>query len=329
MKRFFKNNWDILKKSFISWNRNDSYARSATISYYALFSFPSLLVIVVTIAGKFFGEEAIQGKVTDKLGEYIGSEVSRDVENILVNARVQEGSIWTTIIGLGVLLFAATGVFFQLKMALNNVWNVAEKKENFLRTLINRLVSFGMILVLGLLLMISLVLSTLLNALGDVIQQLIPGIGSFLLYVFNFIISFFAITSLTAAIFKILPDVKLRWKIAFVGASVTTFFFLLGEFILGIYFEQSNPGAMYGAASSIIIILLWVYYSCLIVFFGAEFTVQYALFKNEKVVPTKNAEPAIYKELEELRNKKMQVKEEKEVIDELRSNPDKDSDAAT
>lgn len=322
MKNWLKTSWKLISKTYSSWLMNDAYARSATIAYYALFSFPSLLVIVVNIAGKFFGEAAIQGKITRQLDEYIGAEVAKTVEEIIANVSLDGNSTITLIIGLVVLFIAATGMFFQLKRALNNIWNVAEKNENFMRMLKDRLISFGMIMILGLLLLISLIISMLLTALGDVIRDWAPNISAFVLTLFNFVISYLAITSVIAAVFKILPDVILRWKVAFIGASVTTILFLLGEFLLGFYFSNSSPGSLYGGASSIVILLIWVYYTCMIVFFGAEFTVQYALYKNEKVVPTKHAEPAIYKEIEKLKNRKFQLEEQKKLIDTLRSNPE-------
>ena len=322
MKTAFKIFWNLLKKTFISWYGNDSFARSATIAYYALFSFPTLLVIVLSIAGNFFQKEDIQEKITTQLGEYIGTEVASDVEMIIENVSVEESSVFTWVFGIIAFFIGATGMFFQMKMALNNIWNVAVKKASLLRMIKNRLISFGMIMILGLLLLITLVISILITALGDVVQKMAPQITAELLYVLDFFISFLAITTLIAAIFKILPDVVLKWKVAYVGASLTTLLFLFGEFLLSIYLNQSSPGMIYGAASSVIIILIWVFYTCLIVFFGAEFTVQYALYKNEKVIPAKNAEPAIYRELRKLKTKKMQLKEEKKIIDILQNNPE-------
>lgn len=320
MKNFFGTYWGLIKKSYFSWLRNDAYARSATIAYYALFSFPTLLVIIVNIAGRFYGEDAIQGRITIELGEFIGEDAAQYIEEIIANVTLESSNVFTIIIGLVALFIGATGVFFQLKRALNNIWNVAEKNETFFRMLKDRLISFGMIMVVGLLLLISLVISTVLTALGNRIEEWAPNLTAGMLLLLNFVVSFFFITTLIAAIFKLLPDVKLRWKLAFVGSSVTTFLFLLGEYALSIYFAQSSPGVLYGGASYVVIILIWVYYTCLIVFFGAEFTVQYALYKNERVEPTSVAEPAIYKELEKLRNRELQLEEEKRVLDTLRSN---------
>jgi membrane protein len=218
------------------------------------------------------------------------------------------------------LLFGATGLFFQLKKAMNNIWNVAAKKTDFLRMLLDRLISFGMVVAIGLLLLISLVISALISFLKDEIEQFAPNVTAFMVDIANFCISFMILTTLFAAIFKLLPDIKLRWKITYVGAALTTVLFLAGEALLGIYFSQSSPASVYGGASSVVLILLWVYYTCLILFFGAEFTVQYALLRNERVVPNRFGEPAIYQEMEKLKQRRVQLEEEKNIMDTLKSN---------
>lgn len=315
--------WRLLKASYFSWNRNDPWARSATIAYYALFSLPSLLIIVVNTAGYFYGREAVQGRITQEIEDFIGVESAEAVEGMIASAALSQSSTLTLIFGIGFLIFGATGVFFQLKATMNNIWNVAAKKDTFLRMIINRIISFGMILVVGLLLLISLVISAALSAMKEFLAFIAKEITVFMIESLNFILSFIIITSLFAAIFKWLPDVKLRWKTTYLGAALTTVFFLIGKYVIGIYFGQSDPASVYGGASSVVLILLWVYYTCLIVFYGAEFTVQYALYKNEKVEPNKYAEPAIYQELEELEKRKTQVLDEKRIIDTLRSNSDK------
>lgn len=330
LKTFFK----LLKKAYFSWNRNEPYARSATIAYYALFSLPSLLIIVVTIAGYFFGRDAVQGRITEEISGFIGEESAEAIEEMVYNAAVSPGSTLAITIGIAILLFAATGVFFQLKMAMNNIWNVAAKKANFLQMVIDRVISLGMVLVIGLLLLISLVLSAIISVLRDKIKEFAPDVTAFMVEATNFLLSMLVITTLFAAIFKLLPDVKIKWRITFWGAVLTTILFLIGKYLLGFYFGQSEPASVYGGASSVVLVLLWVYYTCLIMFFGAEFTVQYALYKKEKVEPNRFGEPAIYQEMAKLEEKRIQLKEEKEIIDTLRTNlgmdleeEDKDKDS--
>lgn len=323
MKRKLLSFWILLKQAYFSWNRDEPWANSAIIAYYALFSLPSLMIIVVSTAGYFWGEAAVQGQITSQIAELIGIDSAQAIEDMIANAAIKESSTITIIFGIGFLLFGATGVFFQLKMSLNNIWNIAAKKNTYLRMVINRAISLGMVLVLGLLLLVSLVISALLTAFANYLAQMAPGFTVFLVEILNFFISFLFITSLFAAIFKLLPDVKLRWKTTYLGAALTTILFLIGEFLIGLYFGKSDPGSVYGGASAVVLILLWVYYTCLILFFGAEFTVQYALHKNEKVEPNEYAEPAIYQELERLEKKKGQILDEKRIIDMLKSNKEK------
>lgn len=324
IKRKAKTFLSLLKKSYFSWDRNDPWARSATIAYYALFSLPSLLIIVVTVAGYFWGQKAVQGRITTEIGEFIGPDAAKSIEGMVAAAALDQSSTWALVFGFFFLLFGATGVFFQLKAAMNNIWNIVAKKNTVKRVIINRIISLGMVLVLGLLLLISLVISTILQAINDYLASVAPGITQFLLGVLDFLISFGIIMSLFAAIFKWLPDVKLRWKTTYLGAMLTTVLFLIAEYAIRFYFGQSNPGSIYGGASSVVLVLLWVYYTCLIVFYGAEFTVQYALYKREKVEPNEYAEPAIYQELERLEQKRGQLIDEKRILDTLQSHTDKE-----
>lgn len=326
IKRKFKVFLRLLKNAYFSWNRNDPWARSATIAYYALFSLPSLLIIVVTIAGYFFGKSDVQDRITNEIGEFIGVDAARAIENMVANAALDQSSTWAVIFGFAFLIFGATGVFFQLKAAMNNIWNISVKKNTVKRVIINRIISLGMVIVLGLLLLISLVISAVLNAMKDYLASISPAITTLLLDIINVLISFTIVMSLFAAIYKWLPDVKIRWKTTYLGAILTTFLFLIAEYLIGFYFGQSDPGSVYGGASSVVLILLWVYYTCLIIFYGAEFTVQYALYKREKVEPNEYAEPAIYQELERLEQKRGQLIDEKRILDTLQSHSDKEEE---
>tara|TARA_B100000929_G_C15497667_1_gene416506 strand:+ start:1288 stop:2298 length:1011 start_codon:yes stop_codon:yes gene_type:complete len=324
IKTFFK----LLKRTYISWDKNEPYARSATIAYYALFSLPSLLIIVVSIAGYFFGTEAVQGRITGQIGEFIGLDAAMSIENMIENAALSQDSTWAVVFGLAMLVFGATGVFFQLKIAMNNIWNIAAKKTNFLRMVLDRMISLGMIFVIGLLLLIALVISAFMKVVADEVEHFFPNITDFAVYISNFILSFFFITTLFAMIFKLLPDIRIKLKTTYTGAALTAVLFLIGEFLISFYFGQSEPASVYGGASSVVLILLWVYYTCLILFFGAEFTVQYALIKKEKVVPNRFGEPAIYQEMKKLEERRVQLKEEKQIVDRLKSYLDMDEENA-
>ena len=281
--------FSLLKKTFTSWYKEDPFGKSAIIAYYTLFSLPSLLMIVVTITGYFFGVDAVKGRIVQKLGGLIGEGVSEAIEAMIANAALNRSSTFGVILGVAMLLFGATAVFVQLKKTMNAIWRVKSKKEGYIKTLLDRLISFGMVLVLGFLFLVSLVLSVLLNVMSEYIGQIAPYIAAIFADIVSFLLSFCIITGLFGAIFKWLPDIEIRWKTTFYGAGLTTILFLLGEYLLGFYFTKSDPTSVYGGASSVVLILLWVYYTCIIIFFGAEFTYQYAAYRNEKIGPNKRA----------------------------------------
>ncbi|WP_149275908.1 YihY/virulence factor BrkB family protein [Pareuzebyella sediminis] len=288
--------WSLLKNTALSWVDNDPFGKSAIISYYALFSLPSLLMMVAWIAGSLFGVDAVRGKIVDKIGGLIGEGVSEAIEGMIANAALNKSSTFAVVVGIGMLLFGATGVFVRLKMAMNDIWEVESKKTVWVQMFFDRLISFGMVLVLGFLFLISLILSIILKALSEYIGNFAPTIAAVVADIFSFLLPFVVITGLFASLFRLLPDIQIRWKTTFWGAALTTVLFLIGESLLGLYFSKSDPTSVYGGASSVVLILLWVYYTCIIMFFGAEFTYQYAHFIHEKVEPN---ERGLYKKRKE------------------------------
>ncbi|RKS53234.1 membrane protein [Gillisia mitskevichiae] len=315
--------WELLKKAYVSWNGNDPWARSAIIAYYTLFSLPSLLIIVVSIAGYFFGRDAVQGRITGQIAEFIGKDSANIVENMISNAALSSNSTIAVIFGVFMLIFGATGVFFQLKKAMNNIWNVTERKDTYFRMFIDRVISFGMILVIGFLMLLGLIVSAIIRTLSDYIESYAPALTALGLDLVNSLLSLVFITLLFGSIFKLLPDIKIRWKVTIYGATLTTVLFLIGEYLIGIYFGRTDPASVYGGASSMVLILLWVNYTCLIMFFGAEFTVQYARYKKEKIVPTEFGEPAIHQEMEKLEEKKEKLKKDDKIREDLETNSSK------
>ncbi|WP_339701423.1 YihY/virulence factor BrkB family protein [uncultured Marixanthomonas sp.] len=316
--KFFK----FLKETYISWDKNDPWAKSAVIAYYALFSLPSLLMITVHFAGIFYGGEAVQGRITSEIGGLIGQGSAEAIETMISNAALEDSSLITIIIGVGMLIFAATGVFFQLQKALNNIWSVRAKEEGFMNMLKRRATSFGVVLAIGLLLLITLFISAAISALSNYVSDYYSEASTVMVNVLNFLISQIFITALFASIFTILPDVKIKWKTTILGAFLTSLLFLVGKYLIGFYFSQSNPASVYGAAGSVVLILLWVYYTCLILFFGAELTVNWALYRNIKISPTKHATLSYEKELEELRAYKNKLKEDHNKAKSLKNNTD-------
>ncbi|MFL1895547.1 YihY/virulence factor BrkB family protein [Aquimarina sp. 2-A2] len=280
----------LLKYTYLSWDKNQPFARSAIIAYYTLFSLPSLLMIVVSIAGYFFGKEAVQGRITNQIAGFIGEGSAKAVEGMVKSAALNESGTFTVIFGFGALLFGATGAFFQLKHAMNTIWGVKAKQQTFLRTIKDRAISFGMVLVIGMMLLTSLTISAMLSAFSEYVERYYPDMTAIAVDLLDFVFSFVFITLLFASIFRLLPDIVIRWKITFLGAGITTFLFLIGEYLIGLYFGNANPASVYGGASSVVLILLWVYYTCLILFFGAELTVQYAKSYGENIQPNKHAD---------------------------------------
>src|SRR5690625_1674386 len=304
----------LLKRTVTEWLKNNPFQQSAVIAYYTLFSLPGLLMIVISIAGYFFGKSTVQDRIIQQLEEFIGTEAATSIERLISNVNIENSSSLMLLISIGSLAFGATGAFFQLKKAMNRIWNVREKKSSIIMMLINRMISLGIVLVIGFMLMISLVIHTVVNVLAEYLAQFAPNLSALSLELINFALSFLFISSLSAAIFKLLPDIKIKWKVTFIGASFTTILLLVAIYGLGIYFGKSNPTSVYGGASSIILVMLWVYYSCLILFLGAEFTVQYALFKKYKIGLNKFSEPAIFQKMEELEKEQLLFEEQEELF---------------
>jgi membrane protein len=282
--------WKVIKKTAVAWNAADPFKEAAVISYYAIFSIPALLVIIIAAAGLVFGKEAVSGHISAQISSAMGEETAQQIEEIVAKASETKASILASIIGVVTLIVGATGVFAQLQKSLNLIWEVqAKPKKAWLKSLKDRLFSFGLILSIGFLLLVSLLMSAGLSAFSDWIKAYLPDFMMFIFRVLSFALSFAVITVLFTLMFKILPDVKIKWRNVWIGAMITTLLFIAGKFALGLYFGKANPGSTYGAAGSIILVMLWVNYSSMIVFFGAEYTKQMSLHRGEKIEPKKDA----------------------------------------
>lgn len=317
MKKNLKNFWLILKQTYKGWNADDPFRQSAVIAYYAIFSLPALLVLIINAIGFFYEKEAISGEISKQIGDVMGSGTSEMVESMIEKANEGKKGIVSSIIAIVTIIFGATGVFIQFQKSLNQIWDVKEKPDlGFMKQLKTRFFSLGLILSVGFLLLISLVVSTALSALSSRFDGNYSAFGAVLLVVAEFLISLGVITVLFALMFKLLPDVKTKWRTVWLGALLTGLLFMIGKYGLSLYFGKAEPGDDYGAAGSIILILLWVSYSSMIVFFGAEFTKQYAVTKGYHVVPNKDAikiedEPGNEKTSEEKEHDQAKVNEHK------------------
>lgn len=266
----------LLLATVKSWNQGDPWRQSAVVAYYAILALPGLLVIIITMLGYLWGTASVEGRIYNEIESVMGESAAISIQSIMENVAEGESSLIATIIGIGALIFGATGVFFHLQISINKIWAVEpDPKNQILRYLIDRSKSLGFVLVIGFLMLISFVVSALLMIMQEYLQQWFPDFIYHLFWIAELVISFGVITVLFALIFKYLPDVNIGWKSVWIGGLITSFLFALGKQLLSFYFGQSNPGSVYGAAGSLIIILLWVSYSCLILFFGAEFTSVY------------------------------------------------------
>jgi membrane protein len=265
--------WDVLKSSAVAW-WNDNVSRlGASISYYTLFSLAPMLVIAIAIAGFVFGAEAARGEIVGQIKGLVGQDGARAVQALLQGASRQRSSgILATIVGLVTLVVGATGVFLELQTALNGIWQVKPKPSaGVMGVLRQRLISFGLVVGVGFVLMVSLLVSAALSALGKFLGGYVPGYAV-LGQALNVLLSLAVITLLFAMIYKVLPDVELTWRDVWIGGLVTAGLFSIGKLVIGLYLGTSSTASTYGAAASVIVLLLWVYYSSQIVLLGAEFT---------------------------------------------------------
>lgn len=274
----FRDTGKILKKAFKKWMEHDPFKESSVIAYNAIFSLPGLMVVIISLAGYFFGREIVSSNIHRTIAGAMGIDTADQVEGMVRYAMTSKDSVWATIFGTATILIGATGVFVQVQKSLNRIWEVEAKAEKsgiwtFIRI---RLFSFGLILSIGFLLLISLVLSALLAAAGNWIKIHMDEAFLWIFNVLNFIVSMGIITLLFAMMYKFLPDAKIKWRLVWVGAFFTAILFTFGKTLLGLYFGKAEPGTGYGAAGSIILIMLWTSYSSMILFFGAECTKAYA-----------------------------------------------------
>jgi membrane protein len=282
----------LLKQTASEWMEDDAPSLGAALAYYTVFSLAPLMTIAIAIAGFFFGKEAAQGQIFDELRVLLGEEGGKAVEEMVQSASAQPtAGIVATIISVVMLIFGASGVFGQLQTSLNAMWGVKPKPgRGVLGMIKDRLLSFGFTLVVGFLLLVSLLLTAGIALMADWVGGLMPG-SEAIAQILNVVFSLVMVTLLFAMIFKFLPDAKIAWRDVWIGAFLTALLFTIGKFALGIYLGKSGVASSYGAAGSLIVLLLWVYYSSQILFFGAEFTQVYANRFGSRVAPADDAVP--------------------------------------
>lgn len=263
---------------------------AAAIAFYTLFSLPGLLVTVVIVAGIFLGNEAASGELTNQLTEFIGADIAKSISEIIVQVDMSDENTFKTVFGVGTLVFSATTIFMCLQEALNKIWDVmAQPKRGFVKLIINRVLSLGMIVGMGFILMVSLISDTLLDLFFGKIQGIIGEEPSILLSITSSVVSFGIVFLIIAMIFKFLPDVKLKWKDVSIAALITAGLFILGKYGIQLYLSNSSFTETYKAAGSIVVLLIWVYYSTVVVLFGAEITRALMIYKGNPIRPSEHA----------------------------------------
>ena len=263
---------------------------SASLAYYTVFSIGPLLIIIIVLAGLFLGREAIEGTVVNQLQGFVGNDAAAQIQEIIKNASVSGNGPVALTIGIATLLIGATSVFAEIQDSINSIWDLKAKPKAGLWHLIQaRLLSFGVIGSLGFLLLVSLAVTAVVEGLNERLQSIFPDVAVAIFYVLNLLITLAVVTVLFAVIFKVLPDAKLRWKQVWGGALATALLFMIGKFLIGLYVSKSDIGSTYGTAGSLVVLLVWIYYSSMILYFGAEFTKAWVLQRDGTIEPNEYA----------------------------------------
>jgi len=290
IRRGLRNLWRLLRDTFSEWQFNEVSLLAASLAYYTVFSLAPLLIIVMMIVGAIFGEEAAKEQIVARMTELVGQQGAEVIATAITNMRADAtGGPFQLIFSLGFLLFGASGIFAQIQDALDRIWQVkpAPRQQifNFFR---KRLLSFAMILVIAFLLLVSFVGNTVLAALVDVLNTLVPGSG-YSWQILSLLVTFGVTTFIFGAIFTILPDAEITWRDTLVGAIITAILFLIGQSLFGLFLRQSNFGSAYGVAGSFVILITWIYYAANILLLGAEFTKVFAQRRGSPIVPSEYA----------------------------------------
>lgn len=281
--------WNILKDAGSAFVDDKVLKLSAALAYYTIFSVAPMLIIIIFFCDLFLGKEAVEGSIYGQIQGLVGSEAAIQIQSMIRNATLSNDMSWATIVGFVTLVIGATGVFAEIQDSINFIWGLKSKpkKNGLLRMLINRLLSFSLVVSMGFILLVSLAVNGLVELFQSVLVQLIPAklTTTLIVYVANLVVPFLVIVTLFTIIFKVLPDARIKWKDVRVGAIATAVLFMIGKFAIGYYLGASKVGSTYGAAGSVVIILLWVYYSAAILYFGAVFTRVYVRHLGREIYP--------------------------------------------
>ena len=292
MKFSLKDTWSIIKQSFSDFIDNKVFKLSAALAFYTIFALPAMLIIVIAISDIFYGRAAIEGTLYHQISAFVGTDAALQIQQTIRGTALAGSSNFATIAGILTLLFGATSVFSEIQDSINHIWKLKAKPrkgKGFLKMLLNRLLSFSLVVGLGFILLVSLLINGLMDAFINRLTQMFPQLTVIMVYVFNVILTFGITALLFGMIFKVLPDARIKWKHVRAGAFTTAVLFMLGKFLIGYYLGHSKLSSTYGTAGSVIVMLLWVYYSAMILYFGAVFTHVYARHTGSRIYPNNYA----------------------------------------
>ncbi len=290
IKETAKNVGQIFSSSFTGFSDHKITKLSGSLAYSTIFSMGPLLVVIISLCGIFLGQDAVENKIYHSLEDFLGKNTAIQLQDVIRQAAVSGKNSVAMIIGFIALLIGATSIFSEIQDSINDIWGIKPKpKKGWLKMLQNRFLSFSIIVGLGFLLVVSLAVTSLIDGFSHKLQAYFANTTVVIFYIVNQLLTVSIVSVIFAAIFKVLPDAKIKWKDVWVGALVTTFLFMLGKFGISMYITKSNVGSTYGAMGSLVILLLWVYYSSIIVYFGAEFTKAYTMKYGSEIIPAEYA----------------------------------------
>jgi membrane protein len=312
--------WGLLKAAFTGFADDKVVKLSGALAYFTMFSIGPMLIVIIFFADIFYGRDAVEGTIFGQIKGFVGTSAAAQIQEIIKSASLSGKGPVTGILGVITLLIGATTVFAEIQDTINTIWGLKPKpKKGWLKMLLNRLLSFSIVVSLGFLLLVSLVITGLVEALSNRLLQYFPDIALLVIYIFNLLLTFSVVTLLFAIVFKVLPDARIKWRDVITGAMVTAVLFMIGKFGITFYIGASNVSTAYGTAGSLVIILLWIYYSSIILYFGAEFTKAYAATYGGLIQPNQYAVWVKQIEVENgkgsLKNQEQNKKEENQATD--------------
>lgn len=282
--------WEVLKQSFSGFSDHKVTKLSGSLAYYTVFSMAPLLVVIISLCGIFLGQEAAQGKIYAQLDGFMGKDTAMQLQDLVKKAAIGNKDKVAFVIGIITLVIGSTTVFSDIQESINTIWGLKPKpKRGWLKMLQNRFLSFSVIISLGFILLVSLGVNAILDGFSQHLQERYKEVSVILFYVLNQVVTLVVISLIFGVIFRVLPDAIIKWRDVLLGSVVTALLFMLGKFAISLYIGQSNIGSTYGAAGSLVVLLLWTYYSSIILYFGAEFTKAYAVAYGSEIRPSSYA----------------------------------------